>query len=57
MNLKFKEFNLSDLLPSDIIGYTYLKNDEFVINKGQFLQYSLADELSRASQKLRVKNF
>ena len=35
MNLKFKRIQFtSDLLPSDIVGYTYLKNDEFIINKG-----------------------
>ena len=53
MNLKFKRIQFtSDLLPSDIIGYTYLKNDEFVINKGPiFTNIVLADELNRASPK------
>ena len=53
INLKFKRIQFtSDLLPSDIIGYTYLKNDEFVINKGPiFTNIVLADELNRASPK------
>ena len=53
MNIKFKRIQFtSDLLPSDIIGYTYLKNDEFVINKGPiFTNIVLADELNRASPK------
>ena len=53
MNLKFKRIQFtSDLLPSDIVGYTYLKNDEFVINKGPiFTNIVLADELNRASPK------
>ena len=53
MNLKFKRIQFtSDLLPSDIVGYTYLKNDEFKINKGPiFTNIVLADELNRASPK------
>ena len=53
MNLKFKRIQFtSDLLPSDIIGYTFLKNNEFVINKGPiFTNIVLADELNRASPK------
>ena len=53
MNLKFKRIQFtSDLLPSDIVGYTYLKNEEFVINKGPiFTNIVLADELNRASPK------
>ena len=53
MNLQFKRIQFtSDLLPSDIIGYTYLKNDKFVINKGPiFTNIVLADELNRASPK------
>ena len=53
MNLKFKRIQFtSDLLPSDIIGYTYLKNNEFVVNKGPiFTNIVLADELNRASPK------
>ena len=53
MNLKFKRIQFtSDLLPSDIVGYTYLKNDEFIINKGPiFTNIVLADELNRASPK------
>ena len=53
MNLKFKRIQFtSDLLPSDIVGYTYLRNDEFIINKGPiFTNIVLADELNRASPK------
>ena len=53
MNLEFKRIQFtSDLLPSDIVGYTYLKNDDFVINKGPiFTNIVLADELNRASPK------
>ena len=53
MNLKFKRIQFtSDLLPSDIVGYTLLKNEEFVINKGPiFTNIVLADELNRASPK------
>ena len=53
MNLKFKRIQFtSDLLPSDIVGYTYLKNDKFTINKGPiFTNIVLADELNRASPK------
>ena len=53
MNLKFKRIQFtSDLLPSDILGYTYLKNDEFIVNKGPiFTNIVLADELNRASPK------
>ena len=53
MNLKLKRIQFtSDLLPSDIVGYTYLKNDEFIINKGPiFTNIVLADELNRASPK------
>ena len=53
MNLKFKRIQFtSDLLPSDIVGYTYLKNEEFIINKGPiFTNIVLADELNRASPK------
>jgi len=53
MNLEFKRIQFtSDLLPSDIVGYTFLKKDEFVINKGPiFTNIVLADELNRASPK------
>ena len=53
MNLKFKRIQFtSDLLPNDILGYTFLKKDEFVINKGPiFTNIVLADELNRASPK------
>ena len=53
MNLKFKRIQFtSDLLPSDILGYTFLKNDEFIVNKGPiFTNIVLADELNRASPK------
>ena len=53
LNLDFKRIQFtSDLLPSDILGYTYLKKDKFVINKGPiFTNIVLADELNRASPK------
>lgn len=53
LNLKFKRIQFtSDLLPSDILGYTFLKNDKFVINQGPiFTNIVLADELNRASPK------
>ena len=53
LNLEFKRIQFtSDLLPSDIVGYTFLKKDEFVINKGPiFTNIVLADELNRASPK------
>ncbi|AFS47568.1 ATPase family protein [alpha proteobacterium HIMB5] len=53
LNLKFKRIQFtSDLLPSDIIGYTYLKDNEFQINKGPiFTNIVLGDELNRASPK------
>ena len=53
LNLKFKRIQFtSDLLPSDILGYTYLKNNEFAVNKGPiFTNIVLADELNRASPK------
>ena len=53
MNLKFKRIQFtSDLLPGDILGYTFLKNDEFIVNKGPiFTNIVLADELNRASPK------
>ena len=40
------------MLPSDILGYTYLKNNNFETNKGPiFTNIVLADELNRASPK------
>ena len=53
LNLEFKRIQFtSDLLPSDILGYTYLKNNNFEINKGPiFTNIVLADELNRASPK------
>ena len=40
------------MLPSDILGYTYLKNNKFETNKGPiFTNIVLADELNRASPK------
>ena len=53
LNLDFKRIQFtSDLLPSDILGYTFLKNDKFEINKGPiFSNIILADELNRASPK------
>ena len=53
LNLDFKRIQFtSDLLPSDILGYTYLNNEKFEINKGPiFSNIILADELNRASPK------
>ena len=53
LNLDFKRIQFtSDLLPSDILGYTYLKQNKFEINKGPiFTNIVLADELNRASPK------
>ena len=53
MNLKFKRIQFtSDLLPSDILGYTFLKDNKFEINKGPiFTNIVLGDELNRASPK------
>ena len=53
LNLDFKRIQFtSDLLPSDILGYTYLKKNKFEINKGPiFTNIVLADELNRASPK------
>ena len=53
LNLKFKRIQFtSDLLPSDILGYTYLKKNKFETNKGPiFTNIVLADELNRASPK------
>lgn len=53
LNLDFKRIQFtSDLLPSDILGYTYLKKDKFEVNKGPiFTNIVLADELNRASPK------
>ena len=53
LNLNFKRIQFtSDLLPSDILGYTYLKKNKFEINKGPiFTNIVLADELNRASPK------
>ena len=53
LNLDFKRIQFtSDLLPSDILGYTYLKKEKFEVNKGPiFTNIVLADELNRASPK------
>ena len=53
LNLDFKRIQFtSDLLPSDILGYTFLNNEKFEINKGPiFSNIILADELNRASPK------
>ena len=53
MNLKFKRIQFtSDLLPSDILGFSYLSKDKFEIKKGPiFSNIILADELNRASPK------
>ena len=53
LNLNFKRIQFtSDLLPSDILGYTFYKNENFEVNKGPiFTNIILADELNRASPK------
>ena len=53
LNLNFKRIQFtSDLLPSDILGYTFLRRDKFELNKGPiFTNIVLADELNRASPK------
>jgi MoxR-like ATPase len=53
MNLKFKRIQFtSDLLPGDILGFSYLSKDKFEIKKGPiFSNIILADELNRASPK------
>ena len=39
-------------MPSDILGYTFYKNENFEVNKGPiFTNIVLADELNRASPK------
>jgi len=53
LNLDFKRIQFtSDLLPSDILGFNFLKNDQFEVKKGPiFTNIVLADELNRASPK------
>ena len=53
LNLDFKRIQFtSDLLPSDILGFNFLKNDKFEVKKGPiFTNIVLADELNRASPK------
>ena len=53
LNLDFKRIQFtSDLLPGDILGFSYLSNDKFEIKKGPiFTNIVLADELNRASPK------
>ena len=53
LNLDFKRIQFtSDLLPSDILGFNFLLNDNFEIKKGPiFTNIVLADELNRASPK------
>jgi len=53
LNLDFKRIQFtSDLLPSDILGFSFLSKDEFEIKKGPiFTNIVLADELNRASPK------
>ena len=53
LNLKFKRIQFtSDLLPSDILGFSFLSKDNFEIKKGPiFSNIILADELNRASPK------
>ncbi len=53
LNLDFKRIQFtSDLLPSDILGFSFLSKDAFEIKKGPiFTNIVLADELNRASPK------
>ena len=53
LNLDFKRIQFtSDLLPGDILGFSYLSKDKFEIKKGPiFTNIVLADELNRASPK------
>jgi MoxR-like ATPase len=53
LNLKFPRIQFtSDLLPSDVLGFSFLKQDKFEIKKGPiFTNIVLADELNRASPK------
>jgi MoxR-like ATPase len=53
LNLDFKRIQFtSDLLPSDILGFSFLSKDKFEIKKGPiFSNIILADELNRASPK------
>ena len=53
LNLDFQRIQFtSDLLPSDILGFSFLSKDKFEIKKGPiFSNIILADELNRASPK------
>ena len=53
LNLDFKRIQFtSDLLPSDVLGFSFLTKDKFEIKKGPiFTNIVLADELNRASPK------
>jgi MoxR-like ATPase len=53
LTLKFQRIQFtSDLLPSDVLGFSFLKQDKFEIKKGPiFTNIVLADELNRASPK------
>ena len=53
LNLDFKRIQFtSDLLPSDILGFSFLSKDKFEIKKGPIVSnIILADELNRASPK------
>ena len=53
LNLDFKRIQFtSDLLPGDILGFSYLSKEKFEIKKGPiFTNIVLADELNRASPK------
>ena len=53
LNLDFKRIQFtSDLLPSDVLGFSFLSKDKFEIKKGPiFTNIVLADELNRASPK------
>ena len=53
LGLDFKRIQFtSDLLPSDILGYSYFKGEELIFKKGPiFTNIVLADELNRGSAK------
>ena len=53
LGLNFKRIQFtSDLLPSDILGYNILKNENLIFQKGPiFTNIVLADELNRGSPK------
>lgn len=53
LGLDFKRIQFTaDLLPSDVLGFNWIKEDSLVFNKGAiFTQLLLADEINRASAK------